>query len=251
MRNRLLLSGIFTALLVSSAAFAQDDTSAFEPADGAPATTEAPAAAPEAPAAAPTTSPVLSGPDTASYDLQLHELEDRLNELKESVFASKARLSMLWHQLMQERIGGSRIVIEHVNRLGGLFDIERITYSLDGNQVYVGNVADMPELPRENRIDVFDAPVLAGPHTIVVQATLVGNDHGMFSYMSGYEFTLTSSHSFTLEDGKTAEVDVIVFDHGGSSRALEDRPDVRYDVDFSDTVGDDVSAISGDEGEDL
>ncbi len=250
MRNGLLLTGSLVALLIAGTANAQ---SAGDAADVFEATGEAVEAAAPATEAAPAPAVTAEAPaapmvaPTADYDLQLHELEDRLNELKESVFASKARLRMLWHQLMQEGIGGSRIAVTHINELGGLFDLARISYAIDGDQVYATTAADEPALNERNRVDVYESPVLAGPHTIVVQAEIVGNDHGMFSYMNGYTFSLVSSHSFTVEDGKTADVDVILYDHGGASRALEDRPDVRFDVSITDTIGDDSELTSGDE----
>lgn len=278
MKNGLLLSGSLMAMLVAAGVSAQsaDEADVFAPAAEAVETVETTEeaaenatdvvetvveevdeevddvidtfTAQEAAPAATTAAPAPSTSRSADYDLELHELEDRLNELKESVFASKARLRMLWHQLMQERIGGSRVVVVHINDLGGLFDIERITYALDGDQVHAGNAAEDETVADNGRVEVYDSPVLAGPHTIVVQAELVGNAHGLFSYMEGYSFSLVSSHSFTIEDGKTAEVDVRLFDHGGASRALEDRPDVSYEIEMFDTVGDDVDLVGEGEG---
>lgn len=208
---------------------------AVEPPAQTPPAEAPPAEAPPAAAPAP-----QRGPEQASYDLQLHELEDRLNELKEDVFASKARLRMLWHQLMQERIGGSRLVLSHVNDLGGVFDLVRVSYALDGNLIYATTSEQTPNLARRNRMEVHTAPVLAGPHTISVQAEIRGNDHGVFAYMNEYSYTLQSQHTFTIPEGKTAEVDVVIRDQGARAGGFEERLDVRYGVELFDTVGDGV-----------
>lgn len=253
MTKGLLLTLPLVVLLAAAPATAQAPSEDTPDATDTTATDEAPEAAPAEqilPAEVSLEGAGLeeNSPEQISYDLQLHELEDRLNELKEDVYASKARLRMLWHQLMQERIGGSRIIIDHVNELGGVFDLVRVSYALDGNQIYATSTEEMANLPRRNRMEVHVAPVLAGPHTIVVQAEVRGNDHGMFSYMNEYSYTLVSSHSFTIDEGKTGEVDVIIYDHGGG-QSLDDRLDVRYDVEIYDSVEEGVSVGESEGGD--
>ena len=237
--------GSVLSALLTVPAFAQnvgDGAEAVAPADPSEEALEAAPVAPpeERPA------PVIAGGSDVSYDLQLHGLEDRLNELREDVLGSKARLRMLWHQLMQERIGGSRLILNHVNEMGSLLELVQVTYTVDGRQVFARSISEDPDLARHNEFEISADPVLAGPHTIVVQVELRGNDRGMFSYMNGYRFQLTSSQSFTIEDGKTAEVDVILFDQGGASAPIEERPDIEYRMEFTDTVDETVEGTDGD-----
>jgi hypothetical protein len=243
-RNLWLMSSVLSTLLTVPA-FAQnvgDGAEAVAPADPSEEALEAAPVAPpeERPA------PVFASGSDVSYDLQLHGLEDRLNELREDVLGSKARLRMLWHQLMQERIGGSRLILNHVNEMGSLLELVQVTYTVDGRQVFARSISEDPELDRHNEFEISADPILAGPHTIVVQVELRGNDRGMFSYMNGYRFQLTSSQSFTIEDGKTAEVDVILFDQGGASAPIEERPDIEYRMEFTDTVDETVEGTDGD-----
>ncbi len=239
-RNLFLLCGVLSTALTAPA-FAQSET--VEASEEAPVTTEE---AVEAEPVEERPAPVMAGGTDVSYDLQLHGLEDRLNELREDVLGSKARLRMLWHRLMQERIGGSRLVLTHVNEMGNLLDLTQVTYVVDGAQVFSRSVADDPELNDHDEVEILADPVLAGPHTVVVQVELRGNDRGMFSYMNGYRFQLTSSQSFTIEAGKTAEIDVILFDQGGASAPIEERPDIDYRIEFTDTVDETVEGTDGD-----
>ena len=242
-RNLLLVCGVIVTLLAAPA-FAQP-TDGIDPSESTPP----PLAAEEALALEPVEerrAPVIAGSNDVTYDLQLHGLEDRLNELREDVLGSKARLRMLWHQLMQERIGGARLILNHVNDMGNLLELVQITYLVDGRQVFSRSISDDSDLPRLTDFEISAEPVLAGPHTIVVQAELRGNDRGMFAYMNGYRFQLTSSQSFTIEDGKTAEVDVILFDQGGASAPIEERPDIDYRVEFADTVDQTIQGAGGD-----
>lgn len=244
-RNCLLFVGTLTTLGIASSASAQSDE-AEAPAAEVTATPAAADTTEPAPAATPGAAPAAQAQGDASYDLQMYELEDELNELKESVFASKARLRMLWNQLMQDRIGGSRIVVNHVNQLGGLLELEAISYSVDGNQVYQSSVHDDAGFPAIRELEIYSSPTLPGPHTVTVRAELRGNDHGLFSYMRGYQFVLLSSTSLTLEEGRTATIGVEVYDRGGSA-TLEERPNIRYAVDVVDSEPDALPAEEGGE----
>lgn len=189
---------------------------------------------------------------SAGYDLQIHELEEQLNDLKEDVFASKARLRMIWHQLMEDPMGGSRIVLGLQSRLGGLFNVVRVNIALDGNVVFSATAEEIPEIDGRRRYEVVAQPVLPGPHTLVVQAELMGDPHGIFAYMREYVYSLVSSHSFIVGDGKTANVDIVLADEGGASRELDERLNVRYEMEFVDTLGDVAEgdgADTEDEGE--
>ncbi len=228
MRRKLWLMCSVLSTLLAAPVFAQNVGDGAEPSEEFSPAGLSNEAVPEAPSAAEEErpAPVVAREADVSYDLQLHGLEDRLNELREDVLGSKARLRMLWHQLMQDRIGGSRLILNHVNEMGHLLELVQVTYVVDGRQVFARSLSDDPDLHRQNQFEVLAEPVLAGPHTVVVQVELRGNARGMFSYMNGYRFQLTSSQSFTIEDGKTAEVDVILFDQGGASAPIEERPDI-------------------------
>lgn len=260
-RNRLLLVSVCAALLASSPVLAQEDEadgSAEAAATTAPAEEAAPAAAAEVSAAA-EAPPVAtqataaasvaadaSAQSDASYDLQMYQLEDELNELKEDVFSSKARLRMLWHQLMQERIGGARIEIEHVNALGRLFEVQRIVYSLNGSQVFFGDAGEDPSLATAERRDVYSSPAVPGPYTVVARVALQGRSAGVFSYMRGYEFEATRAESFFVEDGTTARVGARLED-GGNSLPFEERPRLRFVIGFTATGADAAPVVEGGE----
>lgn len=53
------------------------------------------------------------------YVVRLRNLEQRINELKEEIFRSKARLSLLAESVLQNAVGGSRAQIVHQNEMGG------------------------------------------------------------------------------------------------------------------------------------
>ncbi|MBN1946288.1 MAG: hypothetical protein JW797_11480 [Bradymonadales bacterium] len=172
------------------------------------------------------------------YALRLHELEDRVNELREQIFRSKSRLVLLREQVLRTTISGSQAVITHVNDMGITFTLERVVYSLDGNQLYVA-VDSRGDLADRGEIEVYGGAVLPGPHNLSVEMMFVGNGFGLFSYLEGYRFRLRSSYAFNAEDGRIVSLRVIAYEQGGINQPIEERPDIRYEIDFTDVASQD------------
>jgi len=57
---------------------------------------------------------------------------------------------------------------------------------------------------------------------------LRGHGYGVFSYLRGYKFQVPSSHTFTITEGKTLKLDVVAWEKGDVTTALEQRPSIRY-----------------------
>lgn len=220
-----------------SAAFAQEEP--VEPVDAAQPTTDGAATdepfAQPARTAAPERTVATSG-DT-SYDLRLRELEDRVNDLNEDIFRSKARLYQLREQILQSDIGGSRSVIVYRNEMSNRFEPTQLTVGLDGNLLYSATRATA-DLSRS--VEVYNAAMLPGPHNLSVQIELEGNGFGLFSYAEGYTFTVTDNYDFVLDDGQTIEITVEAYESGGVNAPVEDRPAIGFRVEMYDTTEDAV-----------
>ena len=73
---------------------------------------------------------------SGSYTVRLHDLERRVNELKEQIFRSKARLNLLKETVLHGVIAGARAVITHRNEMGSMYTPIRYVYALDGAEIY-------------------------------------------------------------------------------------------------------------------
>ena len=62
---------------------------------------------------------------TASVNVRLRALQERINELKENVFRSKARLVLLRETVLNSSLSGSQLVIHHRNEMGSSYRIQR------------------------------------------------------------------------------------------------------------------------------
>lgn len=185
--------------------------------EGEPEPSQEPAAeAPEAP-------DVKEG----TYTVRLRDLEDRINRLKEQIFRSKARLSLLAETVLDRKIAGSKASIVFRNEMGGSFRLVKATFLLDGGPIF--NKSDENgSLSERESIDLFDGPVMPGDHTLSVVLHYRGHGYGIFSYLKGYSFKTRSSRTFTVNEGKSVNLEIVGFEKGGVTTPLEERPAVRY-----------------------
>ena len=172
------------------------------------------------------------------YDLRVRELETQIDDLKERVFRSKSRILLLKETVLAENLAGSRAVVTFENDLGAAYEVYRAIVSVDGSRVF-GSV-DAEQLRRRDGVEVFNAPVTPGTHTVSVSLGLRGSGYGVFSYARGYDFDLRFSCQFTAEEGRTTLVTVRSYKGGNVLTAHEERPDGMCQVSMVDLRTEDV-----------
>jgi len=213
-------AALFALLLGGGpSAFAQDG------ADDAPAT-EAPAAedsAPEADAEA----------DGIELRRELRTVEEGVSNLKERVFRSKATLKLLKELVVEGAAAGSRVVVWHVNQLGGGYSMESAQYFLDGKNVF-SKVDPGGTLDTVREIKVHEQTVPPGKHSVQVNYVLRGKGYKIFSYLRSYQFKVQSSYTFDVREGAMSIIRVVADSRGGLRNFVE-RPTVLYD-ERSDTI---------------
>jgi hypothetical protein len=180
-----------------------------------------------------------AGPSTASdaFNTRVKTLEEQVVDLKEKIYRTKARLLLLQETVLGGDISsGARAVITSKNDMGGTFALDSVAYALDGAPIFTkanknGDLASRPEL------DIFNGRIVPGQHQIAVRLVYKGRGYGVFSYLEGYKFTVTSSYTFNAEPGKVTNVKVVGYEKGGLTADLKDRPAVRYDVEVTKDAG--------------
>jgi hypothetical protein len=166
------------------------------------------------------------GMDPGTYTVRLRDLEQRINELKEQIFRSKARLSLLAETVLQGVVAGSQAVILHENRMSSSYRLVRAVYALDGAPIF--NRADEQGLSEETEFQVYNGSMVPGEHTLTVNLEYRGHGYGIFSYLKGYRFKVRSTYSFTAPEGRGVTVRVVGYEKGGPAAPLEERPAIRY-----------------------
>ena len=159
--------------------------------------------------------------------MRLRDLEQRINELKEQIFRSKARLSLLAETVLQGVVAGAQAVISHENRMSSSYRLIKAVYALDGAPIF--NKADEEgSLGEREQFDVYNGSIVPGEHTLTVNLEYRGHGYGIFSYLKGYRFKVRSNYSFTAPEGKSVSIRVVGYEKGGPTAPLEERPAIRY-----------------------
>jgi hypothetical protein len=227
---------------------AKEKTSQETPKRDVPAAGNSEAAPPSATPAPPPTASKEDKAKTGTYTVRLRDLEDRINRLKEQIFRTKARLSLLAESVLDRKIAGAKTRIVFKNEMGGSFRLVKAVFLLDGGPIY--NKADEEgSLSERDEINVFDGPVMPGEHTLSVVLHYRGHGYGIFSYLRGYSFKTRSSRTFSINEGKMLKLDVVGYEKGTATTPLEERPDIRYVMDVVDFEKDGLEEQGGEEKE--
>lgn len=239
MLRRSLASAVcIFALLLCASVQAQDEPTEPE-ASGETAAPEASGGqgdAADTASASDATAAPMAAPSSGSYMVQLKGLEQRVNELKERIFRSKARLNLLKETVLHGVIAGSRAIITHKNDMGSSFKLVKLVYAVDGAQIY-SKADEDGGLDAKREFEVFNGSIVPGNHTISVLMVFRGHGYGIFSYLKGYKFTVRSSHTFTAGEGRQTAITVRAFEKGNVTTDLKDRPAIKFDVQLFSASG--------------
>lgn len=191
--------------------------------------------------AAPAAAPNVATPDdtntmSEAYSIQIKNLEEKVNELKERVFRSKARLTLLQETVLMGKIAGAKVNLVFNNEMGASFKIESVSFSLDGTQIF-SKVNQDGSLEDNDIFEILpSSSMVPGNHTIDVYLVYRGNGFGLFSYLNQYRFKVKSSYTFYVEEGKITKVKIVAYEKGSLTTDLKDRPAVRFDVEIRPVV---------------
>jgi hypothetical protein len=186
--------------------------------------TPSPSGAPPAPGEA-----AAAPGDSGAYTVRMRSLEKNVNELKEQIFRTKARLNLLKETVLGGVIGASRAIIRHKNEMGSSFRLVKAAYALDGVQIY-SKSDDTGRLAEMNEFDIYNGAIQPGSHTLSVALQYQGNGFGVFSYLKGYKFNVKSSHTFVAGESKTTNITVVGYEKGNITTQLSDKPAVDFRV---------------------
>jgi hypothetical protein len=177
----------------------------------------------------------------ATYRAKIRGLEEKVNELKESIFRSKAKLMMLTEQVTGGLSTSAKLLLLHENQMGSGFALVQRHFFLDGMPLHQDADDTGERFKNEGEIIIFDGPIIEGTHTLTVSLVYRGEGSGVFSYLDGYAFHLKDSFTFTTEQGKITTNKVVGFEKGDFTTSYLERPAIRLDSEIiDDRVEDDL-----------
>ena len=257
-----LWTSVALATLVAGLAVAQDTgTAGGTTATDTPATTDTgatgtgttdPGASPTDSGAAVTTTATTGSEDmdAGTYAVRLRDLEQRIDALKEQIFRSKARLSLLAETVLGGVVAGAQAVIIHENRMSSSYRLVKAVYALDGARLFSKADEEGP-LGDQQEFEIYNGSIVPGEHNVTVNLEYRGHGYGVFSYLKGYRFRVRSSHTFSAPEGKAITIRVVGYEKGGPTAPLDERPGVQFteSVETSGRGGREAEATdSGGEG---
>jgi hypothetical protein len=161
------------------------------------------------------------------YGDRLDGLQNEVETLKDKIFRSKARLTLLKETVLRGVLAGSRVIIAHRNLMGSGFRLVRIVYLMDGAQIYA-RTDETGGLDSEDELVIYDGNLPPGPHNVTVEALYRGHGYGVFSYLSQYTFESRNSHSFTAPENGAIKVSSVGFESGNITTEMRDRPSFQW-----------------------
>ena len=161
------------------------------------------------------------------YGARIDGLQTEVDDLKERIFRSKARLSVLKETVLNGVVAGSRVVIVHRNLMGSQFRLTKVAVILDGAQIYA-RTDDSGALDQEDELVILDGNIVPGPHTLTVELTYQGQGFGVFSYLNGYTFESRSSYNFTAPENGALRLVSSGYEKGNLTTEMKDRPSVDW-----------------------
>lgn len=170
------------------------------------------------------------------YGDRLNALQGDVDGLKDRIFRSKARLSLLKETVLRGVLAGSRVILAHRNLMGSGFKLVRVVYTLDGAQVLARN-DETGSLDSEDELVIIDGNLPPGPHNVQIELTYQGHGYGVFAYLSNYTFTSTGSYSFTAPENGAIKVLSSGFEEGNLTTEMADRPAVNWQEQMLDASG--------------
>ncbi len=172
--------------------------------------------------------PVEPPRDEMSITRELKTVEQNVNVLKEKIFRSKARLLLLEEKVIKGVVAGAKASLVHVNRLGGAYRIESISYFFDGTPIFE-KIDSSSDFHRKKELKIFEGNIPPGSHTITANIVVKGNGTGAFSYLDDYSFKGQESYSFIAEDNKTAVIRMVLQKKGGALGGFEEGPEMKFE----------------------
>tara|TARA_B100001248_G_C27399272_1_gene468560 strand:+ start:5100 stop:5687 length:588 start_codon:yes stop_codon:yes gene_type:complete len=143
-----------------------------------------------------------------------------VDKLKDAVLNKKLQIRMFQEILESEGINQSypKITIEFGNRLGGRYRIFSVEYIINGVRSYFYQTPDTEirkvSSVKEN-VESYETTLAPGEHDIQVIVNYVGNDSGIFSYLSEYKVQMQQKKKLKFTKDNDYKILVQAYEKGG------------------------------------
>ncbi len=183
------------------------------------------------PATSPAPAPSAAPADGAAFNRELLSVEEKVDDLKERVFRSKAALKYLEQVVSTGSTGaGSRFTITLRNSLGAGHVLDGVTFLLDGQIKFAANDASVDKALRaESGLEVFSGSLSPSTHEVTATYRIRSTGYKLFTYAQGDTYEIRVRNTFQAETGDACTLTANLSE-GSAVKTFEKRAKVEFTV---------------------
>lgn len=167
--------------------------------------------------------------EDGTFNKQLMDVENEVNDLKERFFKSKATLRLLKESIVQGAVQGSKVKVWIRNNLGSGYVLDgNIQFSIDGVDFPTAGGDDVM-LSSQKEYEILEKEITPAQHSVEVKVSLRGNGRGLFSYINKYSFTVNRVGTFIAKQGEECQLIVELFEKKGFGVSFLDKPQISFE----------------------
>jgi hypothetical protein len=172
--------------------------------------------------------PSDASPSLADHKAMLERFTERMEQIEGKIVLTKDKVDLLRDSVLAGSSANTKVIIAHKNDMGTGFVLDKVTYTLDGEEILSRENQD-GGLDAQKEFEIFNGVLTAGSHELSVQMIYSASSIGVFTYLKGYKFNVNSKYRFSPTDGRLTQINVVSFPRGDITTNTGDRIAVRYD----------------------
>jgi len=159
---------------------------------------------------------------------------DEVDRIKDQVLNRKTQLKLLRSILKEEEIETSypSMDIKFTNEMSDRYRLHSLIYYIDGVRTYSFLAEEGSEGRKEasKNAGKYSTTVAPGRHSVRIVAFYLGQDSGVFSYLSDYKVRTEALGDFQVNKGSDQKIEIVAFEKGGVLTDFKERPGLKIKV---------------------
>lgn len=175
------------------------------------------------------TTPTDPAMDGSTFTVRLRDNQARVDELADKIRRLRIQLALI-SGAVPNAPGAAQVEIVIDNEMTGAFHLVHARIAVDDVVQLDKQENEAGELGRQKQLPVFVGATMPGNHAVRAVMTYQGEGFGVFTYLRGYKFELTSSYVFAAPEGKGTRVVGTAYEGGDETTPMQQRPRMTWSM---------------------
>lgn len=173
------------------------------------------------------THPLFAKNSSPQPERELSRIEQDISALKEDILRQKVQLRQIEEDVLFGEISQTRAAIVFRDSAQQFFQLVEAQFELNGRSIAKVSTKDMKG--QKNRpILVFDGEIPPGEHILKLFARYHLKGKGPFTYTDEYKYTVDSQKTFSVTQGTSRALEILIHDRGYFKSDLKNRLAVKF-----------------------